>query len=73
MREVECLGACVNAPIVQINDDMYEDLTGPQLIAVLDALKAGETPPHGPQIDRQKSAPVGGPQTLNDLDFAEAD
>ena len=73
MREVECLGACVNAPIVQINDDMYEDLTGPQLIAVLDALKAGETPPHGPQIDRQTSAPVGGPQTLNDLDFAEAD
>lgn len=73
MREVECLGACVNAPIVQINDDMYEDLTGPQLIEVLDALKAGETPPHGPQIDRQTSAPVGGPQTLNDLDFAEAD
>ena len=73
MREVECLGACVNAPIVQINDDMYEDLTGSQLIAVLDALKAGKTPPHGPQIDRQKSAPVGGPQTLNDLDFAEAD
>lgn len=73
MREVECLGACVNAPIVQINDDMYEDLTGPQLIAVLDALKAGETPPYGPQIERQTSAPVGGPQTLNDLDFAKAD
>jgi NADH-quinone oxidoreductase E subunit len=73
MREVECLGACVNAPIVQINDDMYEDLTGPQMVAVLDALKAGETPPHGPQIDRQTSAPVGGPQTLNDLDFAKAD
>ena len=73
MREVECLGACVNAPIVQINDDMYEDLTGPHLIAVLDALKAGEIPPHGPQIDRQKSAPVGGPQTLKDLDFAEVD
>lgn len=73
MREVECLGACVNAPIVQINDDMYEDLTGPQMIAVLDALKAGEVPPHGPQIDRQTSAPVGGPQVLNDLDFAKAD
>ena len=73
MREVECLGACVNAPIVQINDDMYEDLTGPQMVAVLDALKAGGTPPHGAQIDRQTSAPVGGPQTLNDLDFAKAD
>ena len=73
MREVECLGACVNAPIVQINDDMYEDLTGPQMVAVLDALKAGETPPYGPQIDRQTSAPVGGPQVLNDLDFAKAD
>ena len=73
MREVECLGACVNAPIVQINDDMYEDLTGPQMIAVLDALKAGEIPPHGPQIERQTSAPVGGPQVLNDLDFAKAD
>lgn len=73
MREVECLGACVNAPIVQINDDMYEDLTGPQLVKVLDALKAGEVPPHGPQIDRQTSAPVGGPTTLTDLDFAKAD
>ena len=73
MREVECLGACVNAPIVQINDDMFEDLNGSQLIAVLDALKAGEQPPHGPQLDRQKSAPVGGPHPLNALDFAEAD
>ena len=73
MREVECLGACVNAPIVQINDDMYEDLTGPLLVKVLDALKAGEVPPHGPQIDRQTSAPVGGPTTLTDLDFAKAD
>lgn len=73
MREVECLGACVNAPIVQINDDMYEDLTGPQMVAVLDALRAGEVPPYGPQIDRQTSAPVGGPKTLTDLDFAKAD
>ena len=48
MREVECLGACVNAPIVQINDDMYEDLTGPRMVEVLDALRAGDVPPHGP-------------------------
>jgi NADH dehydrogenase (ubiquinone) flavoprotein 2 len=73
MREVECLGACVNAPIVQINDDMYEDLTGPQMVAVLDALQAGKSPPHGPQIDRQTSAPIGGPQVLTDLDIAKAD
>ncbi len=73
MREVECLGACVNAPIVQINDDMYEDLTGPQTIAVLEALKAGDTPPYGPQIDRQTSAPVGGPRVLTDPSFAKAD
>ena len=73
MREVECLGACVNAPIVQINDDMYEDLTGPKMVEVLDALKAGTVPPHGSQTGRQTSAPVGGPQVLNDLDFAKAD
>jgi len=71
MREVECLGACVNAPIVQINDDMYEDLTGARMVALLDALRAGETPPHGSQIARRKSAPIGGPTTLTELDFAD--
>ena len=71
MREVECLGACVNAPIVQINDDMYEDLTGARMVELLDALRAGDTPPHGAQIARQKSAPVGGPTTLSELNFAE--
>ncbi len=72
MREVECLGACVNAPIVQINDDMYEDLTGARLVELLDALRAGDVPPHGAQIARQKSAPIGGPTTLTELDFAES-
>ena len=72
MREVECLGACVNAPIVQINDDMYEDLTGPRMVEVLDALRAGDVPPHGTQIDRQTSAPVGGPTVLTNLDFAKS-
>ena len=71
MLEVECLGACVNAPIVQINDDMYEDLNAESMVAVLKALQAGETPPHGPQITRQKSAPEGGPNVLNDLTFSE--
>jgi NADH-quinone oxidoreductase subunit E len=58
---------------VQINDDMYEDLTGPKMVEVLGALKAGTVPPHGSQTGRQTSAPTGGPQVLNDLDFAKAD
>ena len=64
--EVECLGACVNAPMVQIEKDFYEDLDGPRMEALLNAFKAGQTPMPGPQIDRQKSAPVGGPTTLTD-------
>jgi len=64
--EVECLAACVNAPMVQINDDYYEDLTPESFSAILDDLTAGRTPKPGPQIDRQLSAPVGGPTTLTD-------
>ena len=64
VQEVECLGACVNAPVVQINDDFYEDLDEASLKMVLDALKRGETPKPGPQVDRQTSAPEGGPTTL---------
>ena len=64
--EVECLGACVNAPVVQINDDFYEDLDPARLEAVLDALARGENPAIGSQIGRQGGAPVGGPLTLHD-------
>src|SRR5262249_37246366 len=64
VQEVECLGACVNAPVVQINDDFYEDLDEASLKKVLEAFRRGETPKPGPQIDRQTSAPVGGPTTL---------
>ena len=64
--EVECLGACVNAPMVQINADYYEDLTPESLTRILDDFAAGKTPKPGPQIDRQNSAPVGGPTTLTD-------
>ena len=64
--EVECLGACVNAPMVQINADYYEDLTPESLTRILDDFAAGKTPKPGPQIDRQNSAPVGGPSTLTD-------
>ena len=64
--EVECLGACVNAPMVQINADYFEDLTAESFTQVLDAFAAGKTPKPGPQTDRQLSAPVGGPTTLTD-------
>jgi NADH-quinone oxidoreductase subunit E len=62
--EVECLGACVNAPMAQINYDYYEDLGPERLERILDLLAAGVTPKPGPQVDRQFSAPVGGPTTL---------
>jgi NADH-quinone oxidoreductase subunit E len=65
--EVECLGACVNAPMVQINADYYEDLTAESFEKILDEFAAGRTPRPGPQIDRQLSAPVGGPTTLKSL------
>jgi NADH-quinone oxidoreductase subunit E len=64
--EVECLGACVNAPMVQINADYYEDLTPESFGKVLDGLAAGKKPKPGPQVDRQLSAPVGGATTLTD-------
>ena len=64
LTEVECLGGCVNAPIVQINDDFYEDLDAKNVVKVLNALQKGEVPPHGSQIGRQGSAPEGGPRVL---------
>jgi NADH-quinone oxidoreductase subunit E len=67
LTEVECLGACANAPMVQINDDNYEDLTADSMAAILDALAAGQTPRPGPQIDRQTSCPEGGPTTLKKM------
>jgi NADH-quinone oxidoreductase E subunit len=63
--EVECLGACVNAPIIQVNNgDFYEDLDGPATEKLIDALARGEKPPEGSVKGRQGSAPAGGPTTL---------
>lgn len=62
--EVECVGGCVNAPIIQVNDDFYEDLDGPSTEKLIDALKRGEKPPIGSVKGRQGSAPAGGPKTL---------
>jgi NADH-quinone oxidoreductase subunit E len=64
--EVECLGACVNAPMVQINADYYEDLTPETLTRIINDLSAGRKPKPGPQVDRINSAPIGGPTTLTD-------
>ena len=62
--EVECLGACCNAPMVQINDDYYEDLTAENFKGVLEALKRGEDPKAGSQSGRTGSEPDGGLTTL---------
>jgi len=66
--EVECLGACANAPMVQISnadgDSYYEDLTAESFDALLDKLVAGEKPDYGPQNSRHTSEPEGGAQAL---------
>jgi NADH-quinone oxidoreductase subunit E len=62
--EVECLGACVNAPMVQINDDFYEDLTADTFERLLEDLRHGRDVVTGPQNGRQASAPEGGPTVL---------
>jgi NADH-quinone oxidoreductase subunit E len=71
--EVECLGACVNAPVAQINYDYYEDLTPGRLNQILDDLVAGKEVKPGPQVARQFSAPAGGPTTLTDPELYTGD
>ena len=63
-EEVECLGACVNAPMVQVASDTYEDLTPEIFETILDQLAAGKRPKPGPQSRRRSSEPIGGPTTL---------
>lgn len=64
--EVECLGACCNAPMVQINDDYYEDLNGERLTALFNEFRAGREPKPGSTIGRASSEPEGGATTLSD-------
>ena len=59
LTEFECLGACVNAPIVWIDDDYYEDLDPEKTVTILKAFRAGERPEAGSQIGRRGSEPVG--------------
>lgn len=65
-EEVECLGACTNAPMVQINDDFFEDLTPDTLSGILQRLRNGADVTPGPQIDRVNSAPEGGTTVLTE-------
>jgi NADH-quinone oxidoreductase subunit E len=65
-EEVECLGACVNAPLVQIGADTYEDLTGESFAALLADLAGGRPVKPGSQVGRANSAPFGGPTSLTD-------
>ena len=73
MTEVECVGACVNAPILQVNDDFYEDMDADRTKALLEALKRGEIPKPGSMTGRLNSAPEGGPITLTSLNFEPAE
>jgi NADH-quinone oxidoreductase subunit E len=73
MTEVECLGACVNAPVLQVNDDFFEDLDGASTERLLQALQRGEAPKPGSVTGRQTSAPEGGPTTLTSLTFGPAE
>lgn len=66
-EEVECLGACSNAPMAQIGKDYYEDLTPEKLEALIDAFSAGQVPLPGPQNGRFSSEPAGGLTSLTDL------
>ncbi|WP_273699699.1 NADH-quinone oxidoreductase subunit NuoE [Paracoccus sphaerophysae] len=70
-EEVECLGACSNAPMAQIGKDYYEDLTAEKLSALIDALAAGQLPVPGPQNGRFSSEPLGGATALTGVDKAE--
>ena len=74
LTEVECMGNCASAPMVQINDDNYEDLTAERLDAVLDALAAGQQPKTGTQEPgRHTVEPLGGPTTLKEMVAANHD
>jgi len=67
LMEVECLGACVNAPMVQINDDYYEDLTPENMKEIIGTLSEGMKPSIGSQTGRRASMSAAGPTTLKDI------
>ena len=65
--EVECLGACVNAPMILIDKDPYEDLNGESTGKLIEAIRRGEQPKTGSQIGRHSSEPIGGAMTLKEV------
>ena len=65
-QEVECLGACANAPMAQINDFYFEDLTAETMAEIIDAFAAGKRPKPGSRVGRKSSEPEGGALTLTD-------
>src|SRR3546814_17952235 len=68
LTEVECMGTCTNAPMVQINDDNYEDLDYDSTVRILDSLAAGEQPKAGTQLaHRHTSEPDGGQTTPTEM------
>ena len=67
LTEVECLGGCVNAPILQVDDDYYEDMDYESTVRLIEALGRGERPAPGSMIGRQTSAPIGERTTLLDV------
>lgn len=71
VSEVECLGACVNAPMVQIDDDYYVDLTADSMANILETLKAGGTPKPGSQSGRHSCEPAGGLTSLTSTPAAQ--
>ena len=74
LTEVECMGNCSSAPMVQINDDNYEDLTAADMSRILDELAAGKQPKTGTQIKgRHTVEPLGGPTTLKKMVKANHD
>jgi NADH dehydrogenase (ubiquinone) flavoprotein 2 len=72
LMEVECLGACVNAPVVQVGDDYYEDVSPQKARELIEALRRGERPAPGSVTGRQTSAPASGPKTLSTLKLGES-
>lgn len=64
LTEVECLGACANAPILQVDDDFYEDMDADSVQKLIAELRSGKKPIPGPRVDRLNSAPEGGRKTL---------
>ncbi|MCK8782808.1 NAD(P)H-dependent oxidoreductase subunit E [Roseomonas sp. NAR14] len=67
LSEVECMGACVNAPMIAVDDDYYEDLDYDRTVRLIESLRRGVRPPPGSTTGRQTSAPEGGPLVLTEI------